>query len=266
MKAGQLITDNATLRARFHELAAGDLVLGRVRLKPAEEHLLLDLTTRGVHCVPSALSQLASRSKALQARLFGGWMLPHTRVVYDLHELLESINLYNQHQVTRVVTKHDRRNAGLGLHLWASVEEVYTQASLQVLPFPFVLQPFCPDSYDLRVIILGEYLEAYRRYNPHNFRHNLHCGGKSEAWELGAAQLALCRAVMARGRFPYAHLDLMVTGEGETYLAEINLRGGIRGARITPREYQARVEAVHQQLLAAWREGRNPAAGTGEGK
>jgi ribosomal protein S6--L-glutamate ligase len=249
---GRLITNNATLRARYDELAAGDLILGRVRLKSGEEPLLLDLVERGVLLYPSALSQLASRSKVLQARLFGAWLLPHTRVICDLHDLLESITFYNERAVGRVVTKHDRRNGGMGIHLWPSVEEVYTQGSLGTLPFPFVLQPFCADSRDIRVILLGDYLEAYQRFNPHNFRHNLHCGGSSNPCTLSDRQLALCRAVMDRGRFPYGHLDLMVTGAGETFLAEINLRGGIRGARISPGEYRERIEALHRLHHRDW--------------
>jgi len=61
--------------------------------------------------------------------------------------------------------------------------------------------------------------------------------------------LDICCRVMERGRFPYAHLDLIITREGKSYLGEINLRGGIRGAKITPGEYQARVEAIHEQHL-----------------
>jgi glutathione synthase/RimK-type ligase-like ATP-grasp enzyme len=254
LTGGQLITNNSMLRSQYAQLAAGDLVLGRVSMKPGEEHLLLDLVERGVLLFPSALSQLASRSKALQARLFSAWMLPLTRIICDQHDLLESINLYNRELIGQVVTKHERRNAGMGVHLWRSIEEVYTYASFNSMPFPFVLQPYRPASRDLRVIVLGDYMEAYMRFNPHNFRHNLHCGGESAACEPTGPQLALCQEVMARGRFPYAHLDLMIMPGGEIYLAEINLRGGIRGARISPREYQRRVEAIHQQRLADWRQ------------
>jgi glutathione synthase/RimK-type ligase-like ATP-grasp enzyme len=251
---GQLITDNSALRARYAELASGDLILGRVALKSGEELLLLDLVERGVMLFPSALSQLASRAKTLQAKLFGAWMLPLTQVICDQHDLLESINLYNRENVTRVVTKHDRRNAGLGIHLWPSVEEVYTHASFNSMPFPFVLQPFQPDCRDLRVIMLGDYVEAYERHNPHNFRHNLHCGGASLACEPTAAQLAMCREIMNRGKYPYAHLDLMTTAEGACFLAEINLRGGIRGARITPADYRQKVEDIHQRRVRDWRQ------------
>lgn len=246
-----IITDNDTLWARYHHLGRGDIVVGRVRLKPCEEPLLLDLHQRGVILIPSATSQMVSRLKSVQARLLSGFMVPHTRVVYDLHDLQAAITAYGGAGVTRVVTKHDRRNAGMGIHLWASIEEVYTQASFGVLPLPFVVQPHIADCRDIRVIIIDDYLEAYWRHNPDNFRNNLHFGGSSSPCDPTPEQVDLCVRVMERACFPYAHLDLMVTPEGRTWLAEINLGGGIRGARIKPAEYQARVEAVHQQLLAA---------------
>ena len=148
-----------------------------------------------------------------------------------------------------VVTKLDRRNAGMGVHLWNSVEDVFTHASLGNLPFPFILQPFQPDCRDIRVVVLGDYMEAYFRHNPHNFRNNLHHGGRSDPCELNDEQVEICRLVMERGHFPYGHLDLIVTRDGNTYLGEINLRGGIRGAEIGPEEYQAKVDIIHQELL-----------------
>ena len=41
----------------------------------------------------------------------------------------------------------------------------------------------------------------------------------------------------------------MVTAERETYLAEINLRGGIRGARIDSDEYRERVDRIHREMV-----------------
>jgi hypothetical protein len=43
----------------------------------------------------------------------------------------------------------------------------------------------------------------------------------------------LCRRVMARGRMPYAHLDLIITDAGTPYLSEISLNGGLQGAEIS---------------------------------
>lgn len=244
-----VIRDNSTLRDRYDALQAGDIFVGRLSLKPSEEPLLLDLTERGVHLIPSGLSQLTSRSKTLQATLFKPFMLPHTRAIHGLHDLIETISEYQKFSITKVVTKHDRRNAGMGVHLWNSIEDVFTQASFNTIPLPFVVQPFMPDSKDIRVVVLDDYIEAYWRHNPNNFRNNLHQGGLSEPCRMSEKQLALCQQVMERGRYPYGHLDLLVTREGDSFLGEINLRGGISGAKIKPKEYQAKVDAIHQRLL-----------------
>lgn len=245
----RIIMKNSELPSVFHELTAGDIIACRLRLKYGEEHLLLDLVERGVQLIPSATSQLASRSKTFQARLLGKLMVPHTAVIYDIHGLLETVSLYGRHSIKKVILKHDRKNAGLGIHLFQNIEDVYTQAANNVLPFPFVLQPFVADSIDVRVVFLDDYVEAYERRNPDNFRNNLHCGGKAIPYALTQQQMALCQKSMQRGSFPYAHLDLMITKEDETYLAEINLRGGIRGALIDPGNYRKKVEAIERKLL-----------------
>ena len=247
-----VIRDNATLRARYESLQQGDIIVGRLRLRDSEESLLLDLCSRGVRLIPSGLSQLASRSKTLQAAIFSPFMLPLTRAIHAHHDLIEAISDFEKNSVTAVVTKLDRRNAGMGVHLWRSVEEVFTHASLGNIPFPFVLQPFEPEGRDIRVVFLGDYIEAYWRHNPHNFRNNLHHGGQSKPCKLSGEQLHLCRQVMKRGQFPYGHLDIIITRDGTAYLGEINLRGGIRGAQISPAEYQARVDTIHQQLLDSY--------------
>jgi len=248
----RIITDNQTLYEQYDKLDSGDLVVGRIRLKNAEESLLLDLVERGVKILPSALSQLSCRSKCLQARLFKSEMIPHTTLIYDLHDIQEAITSYQRHKIGKVVTKQDRQNAGMGIHLWNSTEEVFSQASFGNMQFPFVLQPFLADCRDIRVIILGDYVEAYWRHNPDNFRNNLHFGGESRPCELTESQWQLCQRVMKRGRYPYAHLDLMVTREETTWLAEINLRGGIRGAQIDPATYKAKVEEIHQDAIKAF--------------
>ncbi len=245
----RIITKNQELPSIFEELGKGDIIACRLRLKFNEEHLLLDLLERGVHLIPSATSQLASRSKTLQARLLGSLMIPHTVVIYDIHGLLETISLYGRHAIEKVVLKHDRKNAGLGIHLFQHIEDVYTQAANNTLPYPFVLQPFAAQSKDVRVIFLDDYVEAYERNNPDSFRNNLHCGGEAVPYSLSDDQLEICRKAMERTSFPYAHLDLMITEENETWLAEINLRGGIRGAVIDPASYRIKVQAIEEKLL-----------------
>ena len=70
------------------------------------------------------------------------------------------------------------------------------------------------------------------RVNKANFRMNLALGGASQPHKLTSDQLKMCRNVIKRARFPYAHLDLMVLEEGRCYLSEIALNGGIKGAQI----------------------------------
>lgn len=245
----RIIRDNSSLDRHYQSLVAGDVVVGRLRMVSSEEPLLLDLVERGVRLIPSAIAQLASRSKVLQARIFAEWMLEQTVAVHDTHQMLALLAAQASFG-QGVITKHDRKNAGMGIHLWPSLEDVYNQSSLGVLPYPFVVQPFVAGARDIRVIIIGEFCEAYWRENPDGFRNNLHCGGESSPCLLDQGQRQLCEQVMERGKYPYAHLDLMVTPEGRTYLSEINLRGGIRGAAIGAEEYRLRIEAVHQQLVS----------------
>ncbi len=243
----RIITNNNELLKVSHLLTAGDIIACRLRLKYGEEHLLLDFVERGIQLIPSATSQLASRSKSFQARILSSFMIPHTVVIYDIHGLLDAVSRYNHNKIQKVVLKHDRKNAGLGIHLFKDIEDIFNQATTNNIPYPFVLQPFIPNSRDLRVIILADYIEAYERNNPDNFRNNLHCGGTATPFTLNTAQLALCQASMERGIFPYGHLDLMLTETNDVYLAEINLRGGIRGAAITSDDYQKRIKAIEQK-------------------
>ncbi|MDH4320198.1 MAG: hypothetical protein OEV73_01735 [Desulfobulbaceae bacterium] len=257
----RLITDNRSLRANYDNLDAGDCIVGRIRLKNGEEAILLDLVERGVRIFPAALAQLSSRSKCLQTRLFAQEMLPHTTVIHDLHDMQEAITCYQRNGIDKVITKHDRRNAGMGILLWNATEEVFAQASFGNMRFPFVLQPYVQDGRDIRVIVLGDYCEAYWRHNPHNFRNNLHFGGEGRPCKLTDGQWQLCQRVMRRGKYPYAHLDLLVTPDETTWLTEINLRGGIRGAQITPAAYREKLTAIHHGAITAFNLPASPAAG-----
>lgn len=245
----RVILDHSSFTSNFQDLVEGDIVKGRLRLKHGEEHLLHDLISRKIHLIPSAGSQLASRSKTYQARIFSQWMIPETRVIYDAHQVLETVSYYNRKAISQVIVKLERKNAGIGILKYSNIEDVYNQAANNVLPFPFVLQPFIANCADIRVIIIGSYIEAYSRQNHHSFRNNLHCGGKSAPYTLSEKELQLCRNVMERGLFPYGHLDLMRCSEDNIYLAEINLRGGLRGAAISTEEYKKRVAQIDDKLF-----------------
>lgn len=247
--APRIIRDNATLADCYDELSEGDVVVGRVRLQNGEEHVLLDLQSRGVILIPSALSQLSCRSKVFQTRLLRSYMLPDTEAVYSVHDMTRLVSLYGREKVGKVVCKLDRANAGLGIMLFSSIEDVYSQAVLGSLSFPFVVQPFVDGCSDVRAVVLGDQIEAYRRYNPDNFRHNLHCGGESTPFEMDERQIGLCREVMERAGFSYACIDLLITRSGETWVNEINLRGGLKGAGITQNEYLSAIQQIHSRML-----------------
>ena len=259
MRPPWVILSNRAFRKFYAQLRPGDLILGMLAIKQSEEFIFADLLARQIEAYPPLLAQYLARSKCFQATVFSSYMFPLTMVIRDRHDLIRAVNLYGEKGVKQVVTKQNRFNCGLGIHLWDHVEALYNFASLNGFSYPFVLQPFVPQVIDVRVIKLGDYLEAYTRHNPYNFRNNIFFGGNATPYSLSEEQLALCEEVMRRGEFPYAHLDLMITPEGKTFLGEINLRGGLKGAQIETKEYQERINALHQAYLSSWLE-RHPEA------
>jgi len=245
----RIITSNRELFACYDSLQAGDVVACRIRLAAGQEHLLLDLVTRGVQLFPSASAQLCSRSKVYQTALLAGFMVPETLAIYSMNDMLEAVTAYGRAEVGSVVCKLDRANGGVGILKFASVEDVFSQAALKSLAFPFVLQPFVEGCKDVRAVFLGDVVEAYQRYNPDNFRHNLHCGGSHRPWDLTAEQRIFCERVMERAKFPYAHVDLLILPDGTHCLSEINLRGGLRGAEINQQDYNKQVQKIQMREL-----------------
>ena len=53
---------------------------------------------------------------------------------------------------------------------------------------------------------------------------------------------------MQRGKFPFAHIDLMLLESGECYLAEIALNGGVKGARINREALDQKKNALLKRL------------------
>jgi ribosomal protein S6--L-glutamate ligase len=227
-----IIRTNRELKERYDELTAGDCFIGMLSFKNLKHRVFVDLLERGVRFFPSALSQTIGRSKVAQALAFRPWMLPHTLIITRRVDIMHAINVYNQLGIEAVVTKEDYMQCGFGIHRWDNVEAVYNQASFRTILYPFVLQPFIEDYTDVRVIIAGDFHEAYTRENPNNFRMNLVQGGKSRPYTLTKDQLTLCHHVMERGKFPYAHIDLLINVEGRAYVSEAALNGGMKGARI----------------------------------
>lgn len=252
-----VVTSYQALLKHFHLLKKGDLILTRIPIREDNFHLILDLREREVISYPSFLSQILSHSKVAQAEILKEFMLPHTYVIKNKVRLLEVME--NLSPYKGFITKQAFANCGLGVFFWRDIEEIFRSAGTELLPFPFVLQPFFENWRDIRVIILGDvYCEAYLRENPKNFRQNLFFGGEAKPYNLSEKELFFCKAVMERGGFPYAHLDLAyVDGEGP-FLSEINLKGGIKGAKIKTDEYERVLKNLKEQFFENWKKTHYP--------
>jgi glutathione synthase/RimK-type ligase-like ATP-grasp enzyme len=245
-----IIRNSKDLKERYYDLGSGDIFLGTLTYKHLKQSVLIDLLERGVCCFPSALSQTLNNSKAAQALVLKKWMLPHTFVITRRVDLIDIINKYNRVGIAAVVTKEDRLNCGYGIRKWDTIETVYSFMAFSESSYPFVIQPFLENFTDVRVIIAGDYVEAYVRHNPNNFRMNISMGGKNYPYEVDKDMEEFCRAAMEQGKFPYAHVDLQITDNGKYYLSEIALNGGIKGARIHRKELDQKKQNVIENLLA----------------
>jgi ribosomal protein S6--L-glutamate ligase len=54
---------------------------------------------------------------------------------------------------------------------------------------------------------------------------------------------------MKRGKFPYAHIDLLAMNSGKYYFSEIALNGGTRGAKISRTGLDQKKLGVIKQLI-----------------
>lgn len=244
-----IIRSAPELRKRFHEMAAGDIFTGIISASPTKAAMLIDLARRGVHCLPAPLAQMLNGSKAAQATVLKEYMLPNTAVITRRKDLFDLIGHYNRHQVGAVITKEDRMHCGRGVRRWDGIETLYSFMGLDETSYPMVVQPFQDHLTDVRVIIVDDFIEAYVRFNPDNFRANISAGGESRPYELDQNQEKFCRAVMERAQFPFAHLDLHIMADGSYYLSEIALNGGIRAARIKRADLEDKKQAVIDRLI-----------------
>ncbi len=243
-----ILRSSTELKERYQDLCSGDIFLGVLSYRYIKQSILIDLMERGISCFPSPLSQVLNHSKATQAVVLKKWMLPHTCVITRRADLIEAINTYNRLGIAPVVTKEDQLHCGHGVRKWDSMEILYSFLALSETSYPFVIQPFLNNFTDIRVIIAGEYTEAYVRHNPNNFRMNISMGGKNYPYEMNTDLLKFCYKAMERGKFPYAHLDIQITDDGAYYLSEIALNGGTKGSKIRCRELDKKKQDVLERL------------------
>ncbi len=243
-----IIKNNRELKNHYHELRSGDIFIGTISSKHMKSFMLIDLLERNVNCLPSPLSQILNSSKTKQALILKDWMLPHTCVITRRANLLETINRYNKNGIGIVVTKENHLHCGCGVRRWDSIETLYSFVALSKSSYPFVVQPFYKHFTDIRVIIVEDYIEAYSRHNPNNFRMNIAAGGNSHPYTLKNEEKEFCHTIMKRSRFPFAHIDLMITENGNKYLSEIALNGGIKGANISREELDKKKQDVLERL------------------
>ncbi len=239
---------NRELKASYNELTAGDVFIGNLSLKYLKQPMLIDMLERGIRCLPSPLAQILNSSKVAQAFILYEYMLPHTQAISRRTDLIEAISTFGKNGIGPVVTKQDGMHCGHGVRRWETIETLYSFMALAESSYPFVLQPFREGFTDVRVIIVGDYVESYTRSNLYNFRVNLSFGGTGSAYKLDEKKEAFCRSAMQRGRFPFAHLDLMIFENGECCLSEITLNGGIKGARIGRQELDEKKEAFLEKM------------------
>lgn len=242
-----IVTRYSHLMQCYAELGPGDMFIGRIPRSHLKSILLVDLAARGVRLLPSATAQLLSASKTAQAFVLQQWMVPHTRVIVRRKDLLDALGDYRRHGVAAAVSKQEQLHCGHGVRKWNDLDILYSCLSLDERQFPFVLQPFRSVLADVRIIVVGDYWEAYARTNVEGFRMNLSAGGRTRPYVLSEDQTVLCRRVMARAQMPFAHIDLLITEEDDTCLSEISLSGGAHGAQVSQNE----LTKMKQQRLMA---------------
>ncbi|MBW1642230.1 MAG: hypothetical protein JRJ76_05270 [Deltaproteobacteria bacterium] len=245
-----IVTGKSELRKKYAALGPGDVFIGGLAGKGGQHLMLVDLLERGIKCYPSPLSQMLNGSKVAQTIVLNNYMSPHTFAISRRYELMEAISKYNQCEIGVIITKADKMHCGHGVRKWENIEMLYSYISHSDSEYPFVLQPFIENFMDVRVIIAGDYIEAYTRENLDNFRQNISAGGRSFFYELNQEQKTFCEEVMDRGKFPYGHIDLQVVDSDTCYLSEIALNGGIKGASIQRNALDEKKKNVLERLAS----------------
>lgn len=209
------------------------------------------MQSRGVRLAFDPLCCLLHNSKVSQTQIFSSKM-PYTRIVYSKGELYYLLmDHFAEHQEPLII-KNDRGSGGNGVFLFTENSYDYNGIS-----YPCVVQKYLPGYHDIRVIIIGDYFEAYERVNELDFRKNIARGGKSTPVGLFDLKCRLddeATRIVKLGKFPYAHIDFMVNPDSHyVYFSEISLGGGIQGSKLSYNEIK---RLKHNHLIETLMKGK----------
>ena len=231
-------------------MGPGDAIIGVLPLRPGEEIKVLDLAERGVAFFPRFWPNSSAAGRWPRPK---SWKSNGSREFRGLRPPgpgRETLRISSPGAGGRQAGPGPPGPGGQPLALPGSPLQPGGPPGAHV---PLVVQPFLDGARDVRVVVLADYVEAYERVNPHSFRKNLFQGGSSQPAALTPEQQNFCRQVMARGRFPYAILDLLLDPrDGRPYLSEISFTGGLTGARLSQPEFRRHVAALEEDFIQQW--------------
>lgn len=80
-----------------------------------------------------------------------------------------------------------------------------------------------PAGTDVRCIVVGgRFLCAMKRTNTGDFRSNIECGGRGEAFEADEDMIEMCERAAGILGLDYCGIDILLGGDGKKYLCEVN--------------------------------------------
>lgn len=196
-------------------------------------NLLGRVAARGVPVVnsPRSLEVAIDKHLALCHLAAAGLPVPRTRVVQSVaaaHEALGDLG-------GECVLKPLFGSRGRGLARLTSPDDleaaVGASASGDLLGGVFYLQEFVPHpGWDVRIVIVGDREFAMRRVaTGGEWRTNIACGGRGEAFDPPATWRAMARRAAAAIGAEVAGVDILPTADGREVVVEVNGVPGWRG-------------------------------------
>lgn len=196
-------------------------------------NLLGRIAAKGMPIVnsPRSLEVAIDKHLALCHLAAAGLPVPRTRVVQDLEAAREAANDLGGPCVLKPLFG----SRGRGLVRLESPSQIDTVAAPGAIDTSlggiFYLQEFIRHpGWDVRVVVVGPRTFAMRRVAAAGeWRTNLSCGGRGEAFEPPADWLAMARRAAATIGTDIAGVDILPTADGQALVLEVNGVPGWRG-------------------------------------